>query len=79
MSERSEHDARMDALATRVGEALDGAPLADVISACAAIIGYTLAEVGRDDAEREKVFQTTIAFIRQVCADEIANDRLRSN
>jgi hypothetical protein len=71
VTERTDHDRYMDMLATEIGEVLDGVPLQDVISACAAIIGFTLAEMTDDQARREAVLQTTIAFIRKVCAEKV--------
>jgi hypothetical protein len=68
VSERGTYDEYMDGLALRIGAALEGVKMADAVSVCAAIIGYSLAEISKDD-ERERVLQSTIAFIRTLSDD----------
>jgi hypothetical protein len=71
-AERTAYDNYMDRLALTISQAVpDGTEGADVISACAAIIGFTLADLPPD--KRDKVLLTTIGFIDSCCKARVAD------
>ena len=70
---RSDYDAYMDRLVITISQSIpEGTETPDVISACAAIIGYALADVPVE--KRDRVFASALAFIDEVCATRVAHD-----
>lgn len=61
---RSQRERRMDDLAIRLGELMDGEKHDEVMFVCGALIGYLIAEVSPD--RQEVSLSAVFKFIREV-------------
>jgi len=72
MTTRSDYDVYMDRLAITISNAIpDGTDVVDVISACAGIMGFALADVPVE--RRDRVLSEAVAFIDRCCASRVAD------
>ena len=70
MTSRSDRDSRMDALARKISQAVDGEDLFDVACAASGVCAFSICEAFADAAQRVKALELIIRTMRHIIAED---------